>query len=308
MPANVETMFSVRETPWHGLGNIIQDAPTSEDAIKYAGLDWDVITTPIMTNTGIEIPGYFANMRSDNNKSLGIVSKDYKIVQNREAFSFVDNILGGEVYYETAGSLAEGKRVWMLAHIGDHKVLGDEVKNYVLLSNSHDGKSAIKATVTPVRVVCQNTLNLALKSAQRIWSIRHKGDLATKIEEARRTLELSDVYMKNMNVFAEKMAMIKMSQSEVKNFVDTLFFVNEAMSKTITNNVEEMKEDFLLRYNNAPDIANFRGTKWGVIQALTDHRTHREAQRKTSKFSDTRMKEVIDGDIWLDNAIELLVA
>ena len=305
MPANVETMFSVRETPWHGLGNIIKDAPTSEDAIKYAGLNWDVVTTPIMTDTGIAIPGYFANMRSDNNKSLGVVSKDYKIVQNREAFSFVDNIIGGDVFYETAGSLAEGKRVWMLAHIGDYKVLGDEVKNYVLLSNSHDGKSAIKATVTPVRVVCQNTLNLALRSAQRIWSIRHKGDLVTKIEEARRTLELSDVYMKNMNTFAEKMATIKMSQTEVKNFVEMLFSVNDIASKIVTNNILEMKEDFLLRYNNAPDISEFRGTKWGVIQALTDHRTHRESLLSKSKIKEISNKVFILWDVLFCNGVEL---
>ena len=117
MAACVETMFYVGETPWHGLGREIKNAPTSEEAIKVAGLDWDVIPKPIYDEFGREIPGFKVNQRSSDNKNLGIVTDRYKIVQNSEAFAFTDALLGEGVKYETAGSLASGKRVWMLARM-----------------------------------------------------------------------------------------------------------------------------------------------------------------------------------------------
>ena len=113
MPANVETMFSVRETPWHGLGRIIMDAPASREALELAGLDWQVESRNIYSGTGAMIPGYRANVRSTDNAVLGVVSDRYRIVQNEEAFQFTDDLLGEGVTYETAGSLQGGKKVWM---------------------------------------------------------------------------------------------------------------------------------------------------------------------------------------------------
>lgn len=113
MPANVETMFSVRETPWHGLGRIIMDAPASREALELAGLDWQVESRNIYSGTGAMIPGYRANVRSTDNAVLGVVSDRYRIVQNEEAFQFTDDLLGEGVTYETAGSLQGGKKVWI---------------------------------------------------------------------------------------------------------------------------------------------------------------------------------------------------
>lgn len=117
MPANVETMFSVRETPWHGLGRIIMDAPASREALELAGLDWQVESRNIYSGTGAMIPGYRANVRSTDDAVLGVVSDRYRIVQNEEAFQFTDDLLGEGVTYETAGSLQGGKKVWMLAKL-----------------------------------------------------------------------------------------------------------------------------------------------------------------------------------------------
>ncbi len=114
MPANVEAMFSVRETPWHGLGRIIMDAPASREALELAGLDWQVESRNIYSGTGAMIPGYRANVRSTD---MGVVSDRYRIVQNKEAFQFTDDLLGEGVTYETAGSLQGGKKVWMLARL-----------------------------------------------------------------------------------------------------------------------------------------------------------------------------------------------
>ena len=139
MSANVETMFSVREKPWHGLGTIVEEAPTSAEALELAGLDWEVKTNPLFLENGIEVPGYYANVRSSDNSVLGIVTGKYSILQNKDAFDFTDSLIGGDVKYETAGSLNGGKRVWLLAQLPSKKIAGDDVESYVCFTNSHDG-------------------------------------------------------------------------------------------------------------------------------------------------------------------------
>ena len=183
MPANVETMFSVRETPWHGLGRIIMDAPASREALELAGLDWQVESRNIYSGTGAMIPGYRANVRSTDDAVLGVVSDRYRIVQNEEAFQFTDDLLGEGVTYETAGSLQGGKKVWMLAKLPEKYIIaGDEVTPYLVFFNSHDGSSGVKVAMTPVRVVCQNTLNLALGTAKRIWTARHTENVLLRVQ------------------------------------------------------------------------------------------------------------------------------
>ena len=148
MPANVETMFSVRETPWHGLGRIVMDAPASREALELAGLDWQVESRNIYSGTGSMIPGYRANVRSTDDSVLGVVSDRYRIVQNEEAFQFTDDLLGEGVTYETAGSLQGGKKVWMLARLPrKYLIAGDQVAPYLVIFNSHDGSSGVKVAM-----------------------------------------------------------------------------------------------------------------------------------------------------------------
>ena len=173
MSANVETMFYVREKPWHGLGTEVQEAPSSADALVYAGLDWEVMQENVYTESGILVPGYRVNLRSTDSAALGIVSDRYKVVQNTDAFRFTDNLLGEGVTYETAGSLQGGRRVWMLAKMPERYIIaGDEITPYLVVMNSHDGSSGIKVAMTPIRVVCQNTLNLALNTAKHTWAAK----------------------------------------------------------------------------------------------------------------------------------------
>lgn len=173
MAANVESMFYVRQAPWHGLGVRVEAAPSSEEALRLSGLDWQVVQQPIMTTGDIPIPGYKANLRDTDHQVLGVVTDRYRVVQNAEAFAFTDALLGEGVKYETAGSLQNGRKIWLLAKLPDKYIIeGDQVEPYLVFSNSHDGSGSIKVAMTPVRVVCQNTLNLALASAKRVWSMR----------------------------------------------------------------------------------------------------------------------------------------
>lgn len=196
MAANVETMFSVREKPWHGLGTIIMEAPTSADALRLAGLDWEVVQEPIFTDFKESIEGYKANVRDSDRKVLGVVSDRYKVVQNSDAFSFTDELLGKGVRYETAGSLQGGKKIWLLARLPQEYIIaGERISPYLVFSNTHDGSGSVKAAITPVRVVCNNTLNLALSTAKRSFSIIHTGDIQDKIQEAKDTLFMAEEYM-----------------------------------------------------------------------------------------------------------------
>lgn len=196
MAAEVETMFYTREKPWHGLGTMVLEAPDSQAALELAGLDWNVIQKSIETQDGIPISGFKANLRDTDNRVLGVVTDRYKVVQNREAFAFTDGLLGEGVRYETAGSLQEGRRTWLLAKLPQRYIIsGDEIAPYLVFMNSHDGTGSIKAAMTPIRVVCMNTLNLALSTAKRSWSTNHTGNIAGKMEDARYTLLYADQYM-----------------------------------------------------------------------------------------------------------------
>lgn len=199
MAANVESMFYTRTAPWHGLGVRVEEVLGSKEALIQAGLDWKVEQTDVYAASGERIPGYKANIRDIDRSVLGIVGDRYKIVQNEEAFAFTDGLLGEGVKYETAGSLAGGKIVWMLAKLPEKYIIsGDAIEPYLVFCNSHDGSGAIRVAMTPVRVVCQNTLNLALKGASRVWSARHTGNVMSRMDEARETLQLANAYMSQL--------------------------------------------------------------------------------------------------------------
>ena len=152
MAHEVESMFYTRVTPWHNLGIRVEEALSSQDALKAAGLDWLVIQKSILTSDLMPVDGYRANIRNTDQSVLGVVKNRYKVVQNSEAFAFTDELLGEGVKYETAGSLQGGKRVWMLAKLPKkYQLVGDEVCPYLVFSNCHDGTSAIRVAMTPVR-------------------------------------------------------------------------------------------------------------------------------------------------------------
>lgn len=135
MAANVEKMFYVRETPWHGLGTKVMEAPASGEALKIAGLDWKVIQEPIYTTEKEPIEGFKVNVRDSDRRVLGVVSDRYKIVQNQEAFSFTDELLGEGVRYETAGSLQNGRKVWLLARMPHEYIIsGERITPYLVFS------------------------------------------------------------------------------------------------------------------------------------------------------------------------------
>ena len=314
MTANVETMFYVKEKPWHGMGTMVQEAPNSEEALKLAGLDWIVEANPVYTEidsifgkTMQRIPGFVANTRNVDGQVLGIVTDAYKIVQNTDAFQFTDNLIGGDVRYETAGSLANGKRVWLLAKLPETEIVGDKVERYLVFTNTFDGSGSVRVACTPVRVVCQNTLNCALHSAKRSWSIRHTASISERLVEAHQALQLEDTYIEALKSRAEYLATAHLDRYGMNKLINELFPIADDASQTVKKHGLE-RRDLFRRALQADDLQNFYGTKWQFVNAAADMADHAQPIRMTATSRENRLKDIFNGHPLLDRAYELVNA
>ena len=309
MSANVETMFYVREKPWHGLGTEVSEAPASLDALVYAGLDWRVEQEKVCTEDGVLIPGYKVNVRSTDHAALGIVSDRYKVVQNEDAFAFTDELLGEGVVYETAGSLQKGRRTWILAKLPQRYIIsGDEITPYLVFMNSHDGTGAIKAAMTPVRVVCQNTLNLALSTAKRSWSTVHTGNIQGKLEDARNTLLYADRYMAELGKAVDELQQIRLSDKKVYEYINALFPLVDGATEQQKKNLLKLKEDVKLRYFEAPDLKQVGKNGYRFINAVSDFATHAKPLRARNNYRESLFARTVDGNALIDRAYQMLQA
>ena len=309
MAANVETMFYTREKPWHGLGTMVAEAPNSKDALRLAGLNWKVLQEPVYTENKELIQGYKANVRDTDRKVLGVVTDRYKVIQNEEAFAFTDTLLSKGVRYETAGSLQEGRRVWMLARLPREFIIGGErISPYMVFSNTHDGSGAVKTALTPIRVVCNNTLNLALRTAKRSWSMIHTGDISGKIEEAKNTLLLADEYMTALGQEFENLRKIKLSEKQVLDYIKILLPMEENYSLLQKRGVEKLRADMKMRYFDAPDLKDVGNNGYRFVNAVSDFATHSTPRRKTANYKENIFARTADGNPMIDRAYQLVKA
>ena len=201
--------------------------------------------------------------------------------------------------YETAGSLREGKKIWLLAKMPAAKVAGDDVEPYLCFSNTHDGSGAVKVCMTPVRVVCNNTLNLALNSAKRSWAMKHVGDMTAKLDEARRTLELADRYMMHLDGAALQLANVTVTDEKLENILNEMFPLKEDATERQKNTVKAVKDEFMICYF-MPDLAKFRGTGWGVVNAMADMVDHSKPRRDTGSYRENNWARIMDGHELVD--------
>src|SRR5579872_6566846 len=190
------SFFSVKEKAWHGLGQIVDGYPTSREALRLAGLDFNVVKMPnvhrLQDGTEIVSDNSFFTYRLDTGAILGDkLGSDYNIVQNADAFSFFDAIVGGDgMQYETAGALGKGEKIFITAKLPDYIKVGsdDLIEKYLFLTTSHDGSGSITAAFTPVRIVCQNTLNAALGNSSNSIKIRHTASAEDRLKEAHKVM------------------------------------------------------------------------------------------------------------------------
>ena len=309
MAANVETMFSTREKPWHGLGTVVEEAPASADALRLAGLDWNVVQKDIFTNHG-KVDGYKANVRDIDNQVLGVVTDRYKVIQNVDAFAFTDELLGEGVRYETAGSLQGGRKVWLLARLPrEYIISGERITPYLVFSNTHDGSGAVRVAITPVRVVCNNTLNLALDTASRSFSMIHAGDIRGKINEARQTLFMADTYMEHLGKEFEHLRKVKLTDQQVKEYIEVLLPIEKDASMLAAKNTRRLREDLRARYYDAPDLKNVGGNNaYRFINAVSDFATHASPIRRTKNYQENLFMRTYEGNPMIDKAYSMMQA
>ena len=309
MSANVESMFYVRTAPWHGLGTKVIEAPDSEGALIAAGLNWNVVQEPIYTREEEMIDGYRANVRDSDRRVLGVVTDRYKIVQNREAFAFTDELLGEGVRYETAGSLQGGRRVWLLAHMPHEYIIsGERISPYLLFSNAHDGSGAIKVALMPIRVVCQNTLNLALNTAKRSWSMNHTGDIRGKMKEAKDTLFMAETYMDELGKEFESLRKKKLTDKQVMDYIEILLPVEDGSTPQQVRNMKRLQEDMKRRYFDAPDLKDVGNNAYRFINAVSDFATHSKPLRKTANYKENLFARTVEGNPLIDKAYQMVSA
>ena len=254
-----------------------------------------------------EVPGFQANTRNTDGQVLGIVTNAYKIIQNADAFAFTDNLIGGEVRYETAGSLNNGKRTWLLARLPETEIVGDKTEQDLVFTNTFDGSGAVKVACTPVRVVCQNTLNFALNNAKRAWSIRHTANIEYRLKDAHDALQLAGEYIDALKLKGEELATQHLSNMELDNLVAQLFPIAQDATQIAKNNAMKQRATFRTALN-ADDLQNFRNTKWGFVNAAADMADHAQPLKMTPNSRENRLANVFNGAPLLDKAYELVYA
>jgi phage/plasmid-like protein (TIGR03299 family) len=299
-------VFVTGEPAWHRLGTVISQAANSAEAITLAGLNWTVeqygLSAAAPGEKWLPVPDKFANVRTDTNAVLGVVGNTYRVFQNAEAFDFMDAIVGDKLaMYETAGSLKGGRRVWMLARIPREYRIGrnDLIQPYVLLTNSHDGSQALRMLPTTIRVVCQNTLNLALRKAAGGLSIVHTASLDQRIEEARRNLGIISARMYQFNEEAQALAGKELNTIEVHQFFKSLFPLEGTSLKRNLKIHGLLEANFDNERNHLPGIEH---SAWAAFNAVSEWADH---QKRVLGRSDNQRDNNRLHSIWFGTANEI---
>lgn len=282
------SFFSVQEKAWHGLGQIVQDSPTSTEAIILAGLNYEVEKRPIyasLAHTFEKVVAFHATIRTDKMQVLGIVGDKYEVVQNSTAFSFFDTIVqDSKIKYETAGALGKGERIFITAKMPDVLRISrkDEIEKYIFLTTSHDGSGSIMAAFTPVRIVCNNTLNMALRNHTNAVHIKHTANAAEKLQQAARILHIADNTGQLLEQMFKQWAKITVNDNETKKLIRLAMAPNKEVFTAVATGDKQF--EFSRQFDNicgqvweyaqaAPSqqLDTTKGTIFGAYNAITGY-------------------------------------
>ena len=311
-----DAFFSVKEKAWHGLGQIVQDYPTSAEAIQFAGLDYEVIKEDLYTTSfnadgqpmdfNKRIKTHFATIRKDTGDVLGIVGNKYEVVQNATAFTFFDSLVndGSGIQYETAGALGNGERIFITAKMPDVIKVGrkDVIEEYIFLTTSHDGSGSIMAAFTPVRIVCNNTLNMALKDHSNAVFIKHTANAEDKLKEAARIIAISHNMSQQLETLFNKWAKLRINDAELKKLIQLSMSPNAEVFTAIAegNTAFEFTRQFeevcgqVYEYamtSETQQMETTAGTLFGAYNAITGYYQN----AKDYKTADQKLNSILYG-------------
>ena len=303
------SFFSVKQKAWHGLGQIVQDYPTSAEALKFAGLDFEVVKAANVhrLSDGKEITSKssFFTYRQDNNAILGDrLGADYQVVQNTDAFNFFDEIVGGDgILYETAGALGKGERIFITAKLPDYIRVGDNdlIEKYLFLTTSHDGCGSITAAFTPVRIVCANTLNAATQNCSNAIKIRHTANAQDRLKQAHKVLGISNVLSVQLEQVFNYWAKVRISDAQVKKLVQLAMVPNKEVLQNIQRGLQDELSscftnicDSVFEYAQTSPTQNeptTKGTLFGAYNAVTGYFQN----VRNYKDSESKFKSIMGG-------------
>lgn len=288
MSHEFESGFFVHTPAWHKLGTVLNNPPTTEQAIIDAGLNWKVLKEPIYRkeeDNFQEVTTHKALIRDSDRKQLGIVSNLYNPLQNSDAFKWFDCLLHeGDVTLDAAGSLREGKRIWILSKINISPVEiqdGDAIEPYLLMHNSHDGTTAIWIQFTPVRVVCQNTLSWAAASRyedeknHKALHIRHNSNIEQKLNLAHQALDLArQTFNDSVNQY-KLMANKSISTELFELYISNIFSIEDPT---------EHKAFSLIQENFEAGRGNSGKTVWDAYNGFTEFLDHQRGRSESSRL------------------------
>ena len=277
--------FSNRVPAWHKLGEVTEGALTAEDALKIAQLDWRVykatepVTTTVLTDDGVAtlpVEGKFATYRNHPKlgvQTLGIVGNQYEPVQNAEAFAFLSLLVDEHgAAFETAGSINDGKQVFISMKMPKDVLVGGEdmIESYVVCTTAHDGTGAFQVVVTPIRVVCQNTLNMALGrgGARQRYAMKHTRNVSSRVHQARETLGLTFRYMEAFEKKAEELIAQELSDKQFAAFAKKLVVPGRETERSASNAENRQRE--LMALWRADTQANIQGTRWAAYNTVAE--------------------------------------
>ena len=280
----IESMMYVREEPWHGLGTRIEAECTSAEALRAAGLDWEVELLPVyrgdLMDRTLLIPDKRAVVRKTDGRTYNVVGDQYTPIQNAQAFAFFDDVVGtGQAVYHTAGSIANGAKVWILAKLPNTAAVKgvDVMENYLLLVNGHDGSLSFQMLWTPIRVVCNNTLVRALgKTNGQLFVTRHSPNIQARVDQAQETLGLSAFKFDTFMGMAERIAGQSFLKAEMDEFLANVLEIRpDVPLEKQPHKVKAMARiEELVEVGAGLQQAGIRGTKWALYNALTEWVDH----------------------------------
>ena len=286
------SMFYINEVPSHGLGTKLDKPATAQEAIEAANLDWPVIKLPLSAGSKhIPVPDKFAVVRKASNvvsrtdPVLGVVGKDYTPLQNRDAFRFFDPIVGQDAaIYHTAGALGQGERVWILAKLPGHiRVAGDDIsEKYLLLSNSHDGKSSVQIKFTPVRVVCQNTLTMALNEG-KAFRVVHHADIHQKLDQAHKMLGIIHEQFEAMEESFQQMSRVKMDNSRLAEYLAAVYPDSTEPDKMELIRRDRSWSEYFFDQGKGNRLPGVTGTLWAAFNGVTEWQDHRKSRQNENQ-------------------------
>ena len=308
-------MFSAKEKPWHGLGQIVDGALTSSEAIIMANLDYTVSKGDLYIKYPEELHdklgkgkhhhGQYITYRQDTGETFGVVGSKYQVVQNIEAFNFFDDIVGfKDAIFETAGALGNGNVVFITAKLPKHiKVNGNDIiERYLLFTNNHDGSKNIEVLFTPIRVVCNNTLRAALHSSDCKYKIRHTKSAHDRLEEAKNVLNMENTMSEEIQEIYRAMTTIRVTDRQALGFLNSIYLTSGEIEKlqegmAYTEVISTRKQNILSEvqsyYTKGPgqELSSAVGTLWGVYNAITGYYNN----AKVYADSEKKMESVIYG-------------